>query len=430
MYLFLFFYVINYLAVLFLLKKSNFLKYPSPLSTLLLFYFISNHISLIFLYFNDGHYKQLSDIDKNVVLELSVVNCITTCIFGIVMLSKFNIKLNYSLKKSLVNIILPETKACISFIISLCIFSLILALIRFYDNSALLLLFTYDDIKLAKDSRLAFYTNVPNVLGIPLKYINPFFIFYDVLLIYLIFIYLKTKKTLYLLLSVFLSLSLLLWNLSNTSKGYIIVPFLLLLLCCFYMFRLKKFLLVFTPIALIGVFLASVLSKLFLGTNDILLWYPFERLCSANLLPQYIIFEYFNIKNMLLGQSLPRWYSLLNHDQFVLAEWNWKFMNNWFHKDIFYQNPSSFIAELYANFYYFGFLFIPFVLFYIVFFTFFINKYFPLNSRIVLIIFISFYFSKYSRTEFLTKMFDYRLCCVLLISFVFFNIITKLNKVR
>ena len=169
---------------------------------------------------------------------------------------------------------------------------------------------------------------------------------------------------------------------------------------------------------------------LFLGTKEVLLWYPFERLCSANLLPKYIIFDYFNIHNMLLGQSLPEWFSFFNHDQFVLAEWNWKFMNNRFHNHIYYQNPSSFVAELYANFNYLGILFIPFVFFYIVFFTYIINKYFPVNSRIILIIFISFYFTKYSRTEFLTKMFDYRLCCVLLISFVFFNIITKLNKVK
>ena len=367
-YYFLFFYIYNYIAITFLLKKCNFIRYPNPLSILLIFYFLSNHISLAFLYFNDGHYKQLNNIDKNVVLELSVVNCIITIIFGIVILSRFNTKLNSSLKNNLHKIIEPESKSCFVFLTLLCLLSLIFSLIRFYDNSSLFLLYTYNDINLAKDSRLSYYSNVPDVLGIPLKYINSIFMFYDVLLIYLIFISLKAKKLKYIFLALFLSLSLLLWNLSNTSKGYIIVPFILLLICCLYMFNAKRFILAFIPIVSIVVLLSSCLTMIFLGTKEFLFWYPFERLCSANLLPKYIIFQYFDVNNMLLGQSLPEWYSFFSHDQFVLAEWNWKFMNNRFHNHIYYQNPSSFVAELYANFNYLGILFIPFVFFYIVFF--------------------------------------------------------------
>ena len=428
MILFLFFYILNYILLYFTLYKSKFLSYPNPLTILLILYFISNHISLILLYIYHENYKQLSNIDQEVVIQLSLINCIFTLICGSIILSKPNLKLNKIINSAYHHITYPTSRIFVLFLFLICCSCAFFSYFRFLDSSALLFLLQGNDLGNVKETRLSYYSQTPTVIGIPLKYLNAFFMIYDVLLIYILTLSIVKKKLIFIILSLILSFSLLLWNLSNTSKGYVIVPFFFIILIILYRYNIRKILITCFIIISIVIFLSSLVTYFFLGTESILLWYPFERLCSANLLPKYIIFDYFNIHNMLLGQSLPEWFSFFNHDQFILAEWNWKYMNDSFHKDNYYQNPSSFIAELYANFNYLGIIFLPLPFFYIIFFCVLICKFFPRNSRFVLIIYLSFYFSKYSRTEFFNKFLDYRLCCTLLISFVFFYIILKLNK--
>jgi hypothetical protein len=123
------------------------------------------------------------------------------------------------------------------------------------------------------------------------------------------------------------------------------------------------------------------------------------------------------------------WLSFGNHDQFLLAEWNWRFMNNKMSASVAYNNPSSTIAELYANFSYFSYFYVLIFITYLLLLSkLFVNlSFYPL--RFVFLIYLTFYFTKYSVKEFLPNFFDYRLLITLLVSnLLLYFIVDKRKK--
>jgi hypothetical protein len=297
-----------------------------------------------------------------------------------------------------------------------CIIIYILSFKRILDGSALLALLQTGDSSEAKSLRMGLYTDGAYVFGLRLQYLNTIFFIFEFIFLYLLVASFLFKDKFYKVFALLFFIGILLWHLSNTSKGYIMVIF-------FYIFLIlslkqSKTYLVSKAIkmGLPLLILASLLAYFFMGNSEIYFLYPIERFTVGNLLPHYIIFSYFDSSNSLLGTSVPKWYTLGNHEQFLLAEWNWRFMNDKMNSSVAYNNPSSVFAELYANFSYFSFFYV------LMFFTYVLllskilvnMSFFPL--RLISLIYLTFYFTKYSVREFLPNIFDYRLLITLLVS--------------
>jgi hypothetical protein len=282
----------------------------------------------------------------------------------------------------------------------------------------------------ARGARIEEYIAGATVFGLPMKYINSVFWVFEVIFIYLLFLVVQHKKSRYWVLGFFLFMSLLLWNISNTSKGYIVVVFIYSYLIYLFAgggkFRVGKAF----RLGVYSLLPATLLTFLFMDTGELVFYYPLERFFAGNFLPHYVIFDHFYNAELLLGKSVPGWYTLGMHEQFLLSEWNWRIMHNKMNTVLAYNNPSSFIAEFFANFGYFGFLlwWLPFL--YVGCISLLIVRVYPYNFRGVMAVYLTFYFSKYSVKEFLTTIFDYRLVIVVLISGFFFYLVERYFSVR
>jgi hypothetical protein len=95
-------------------------------------------------------------------------------------------------------------------------------------------------------------------------------------------------------------------------------------------------------------------------------------------------------------------------------------MNDKLGSDLAYNNPSSFVAELFANFGYFSPVFWGFVFSYILFATIVAIRIVPSGFKSVYLVFLTFYFSKFSAKEFMPTIFDYKLLTLIIVSVVFF----------
>ncbi len=84
-------------------------------------------------------------------------------------------------------------------------------------------------------------------------------------------------------------------------------------------------------------------------------------------------------------------------------------MNGKLNTELAYNNPSSIVAELYANFNVLGLFLILFFFSYVIFVSRLLSLIVYSRLRGVLFVYLTFYFSKYSVREFMTAIFDYRL---------------------
>jgi len=297
------------------------------------------------------------------------------------------------------------------------------------DGSALLALLQTGDASEAKSLRMQLYTEGAYAFGIRLQYLNAIYFIFEFIFLYLLVASFIFKDKFYRVFAILFFIGIGLWHFSNTSKGYIAVLFFYLFLILSFKqskrYLLFKALKMGTPLLVI----ASFLAYFFMGNSELYFFYPIERFTVGNLLPQYIIFSHFDSSNILLGTSVPAWLSFGNHEQFLLAEWNWRFMNDKMNSSVAYNNPSSVFAELYANFSYFSYFYVFMFFTYLLLLSkFLVNvSFYPL--RLISLIYLTLYFTKYSVKEFLPNFFDYRLLITLLVSnLLLYFIVDKRKK--
>lgn len=339
-------------------------------------------------------------------------NCIIFVVFFVVLESNFFRRFKSMNLKYYSSRVLEPGNTVFLLLIAFCLCVFSLSYLRFSNGSALFLLLQTGDASEALLARKQLY-ETGLVFGVRLQYLNTFFVFSEIVLVYFIYLVLNRFRLRYLALLIFLFLSLALWHMSNTSKGYSIIIFMYIFVVLSYnnkgVYHLKSILI----LALFAIVISSPIAYFFMGNDSIYLLYPIERFLVGNLLPHYVIFSYFDLDSFLFGSSVPSWYSFGAHEQFLLAEWNWRFMNNKMFSLLAYNNPSSFIAESYANFGYFGFAVIPFVVMYIVIVSVTAIRIVPRQFSPIVLVFLTVYYSKYSIKEFMTTVVDYRLVSVI-----------------
>lgn len=426
-FLFFCFYFLAIAAVLF--PKVNgvrVIKTVNPITFFVIMYFLRNHLGLPFLYFNLDSFKQLRNIDLDALVVIAASNTVIAIFFLLLSMTqiykKWDVSSNIFCRLSVPE--LSQIGKIITVVLLLLLYAF--AVKRILDGSALLALLQTGDAALARDTRLGLYTSGAYVFGIRLQYLNVLFFAFEFFALYVLCLGFTKKNKLYFLLSFLFFFGITLWHLSNTSKGYIsVIFFYFYIVYCFYgnerKFEYVKALKLGIPLVL----LASVLTYYFMGNNQLYLLYPIERFTVGNLLPHYIIYSHFDITNALWAKSVPTWYTLGQHEQFLLAEWNWRFMNGRLNAELAYNNPSSIVAELYANFNAFGLFFILLFFSYVIVVSRLLSLIVYSRLKGVLFIYLTFYFSKYSVREFMTAIFDYRLVATVVICSVVIYLLTK-----
>jgi oligosaccharide repeat unit polymerase len=300
-----------------------------------------------------------------------------------------------------------------------------MSLYRLFDGSALLTLFNSGDAGEARLERLRFYMEGATVFGVPLKYLNIVYVFFEIVFVYLLMFSIISKKSFSWVLTLMLFISLSLWHMSNTSKGYVVVLFLYAFIIISVLSGMKfrvNSLIAFVLAALVP---TTIITFYFMDTDGLLFWYPIERFLAGNFLPHYIIFDHFYDAKNLWGTSSPSWYTFGMHDQFLLAEWNWRLMHDKLDGGIAYNNPSSFVAEFYANFGILSPALWWLVLVYIGLISVLVIKVAPKEFKVIYLVYLTLYFSKYSVKEFIPTIFDYRLFFMVLFSLLFFTFFRK-----
>jgi len=408
------FFLFYFIALFFLIyPKINgirVIKKVNPITFFMIMFFMRNHLGLPFLYFSLDSFKQLRNVDLDTLVVIAASNSVISIMFLLFTMTRFYKSWSESFD-AFGGAKLPELSK-IGYIASIFLVLLLymFAVKRILDGSALLALLQTGDAGLARETRLELYTTGAYVFGIRLQYLNLIFFAFEFFALYALCLGLTYKRKFYYLLSLFLFFGITLWHLSNTSKGYISVIFFYFYIAyCFYENGRKYEYMKALKLGIPLVIFASLLAYYFMGNSELYLLYPIERFSVGNLLPHYIIFSYFDIENSLWGRSVPSWYTFGLHDQFLLAEWNWRFMNDKLNTFLAYNNPSSIVAELYANFNVLG-LFLIFLFFgYVIFVSRLLSLLVYSRIQSVLFIYLTFYFSKYSVREFMTAIFDYRL---------------------
>lgn len=420
------FLLIYFSGYLFFINRSirGFIFKVNPISFFLLFYFVRNHVGLILMFFSTDGFKQLDAININTLTEMAIYNIVFMifCILiytALVSLFKDNSKVNTQNNSPLKY----RESVNIFFILYLFI-AIFLSFDRFFNDSPLFLALSDMNMENATKYRLQSYVEGYNYRGIPLGYVNAFMLGIDIIFLYYISLYWEFRKKKYLLICLFVFIIGVIWSMSNASKGYIMVPVILSWLS--YSYICNKQQISFYYIAKYAPFLmviSSLLAYYVLNNSSIYWIYPIERFLVGNLVQQYLIFDNFNLSNMLYGTSLPSWYSLGAHEQFSLSEWSWRETTGRFNSELYYHNPSSLVAEAYANFNIFGLPIYGFIFStYIWLYSKLIYVFFSKKSYMISIIYLSYYFSKYSVREFGPQLLDYRLWAILIFIFIFFSI--------
>jgi hypothetical protein len=142
---------------------------------------------------------------------------------------------------------------------------------------------------------------------------------------------------------------------SGVSKGAIVGPMFIILFSYALLFKEGRLLNKSMAWAFAYVLvIVAAFSAWASGLDVVSLWYPFERLFLGNLLPQYVVVEHFGFGNLLYGTTTPAWFSFGNHQQFLLDVFAWREIMQAHDAVTFYTAPSSFVAELHANFHFVG----------------------------------------------------------------------------
>ena len=408
------------------LSNGSFLQI-NPLTFFLLFYFVRNHIGLLALYFG---FFQFKDYDYSNVTTLAYMAMMNACLFlTFFIISKLHFYTRWAGYISALQV--PELKVRkLGYLILLGVVVGVyaLAIQRILDGSAIRLLFesSVSGSSDALNARLSSYVDGSLAFGLRIQYLNTIFFAAEIIMLTFLASSFKFKNRAHLFISFVLFVGLLLWNTSNASKGYIVV----FAIYCYIIFSfMGSGKLLFYNKKVIGavggaVLISSVLAYFVMGHTSLNIFYPLERFVMGNLRPQYVLIDSFDSTTMLLGQSVPAWFSMNNHSQFLLGEYSWKMMNGLTNPSVFYHNPSSFVAELHANFGGFAVIFMPLVFCYILIFSW---ALIIASGRYAFFIalYTTYYFSKYTVKEILPGIFDYRLVLTVLIALILLRLMTR-----
>jgi hypothetical protein len=318
----------------------------------MLFYFLCNHIGLPWLYLNPNGFKQLIEINKDSVTLLASYSVIV--VFAYVLTGKIFRGQALSIRSIRLEMLRNE-KINLFPILLVALIALPISIAKILDSSPLLALLSGDAL-IANAMRVSQETSGNTLFaGIKDSYINIIFnvLNYTLVILLLAAIVKKRKRlyALYLLLLIILGM----YSFANVSKGFIIGPLLSMVLIYSLVYGggilvIKKQLLNI----IIATGLVAVFSSWVMGNDSVEIFYPIERLVFGNLLPQYVVANYFNFDNLLYGTTVPSWYSFGFHTQFDLNIWTWKQLMGWSEGKDFYTAPSSFVAEAHANYHFYG----------------------------------------------------------------------------
>lgn len=393
---------------------------------LMLFYIIANHIGLLFLYLNPDGIKQLTSVNKETVILLAfysfivvVSYIITGKTLGVKFVSVRIPKIN-DLRKDKINW-LPIT---LVFLVAAAI-----AYAKVKSNSPLLMLLEGDP-HAAGQLRLEGVTEGSSLWGLKSSYID---IILNVLrftsILALIVLMVRQKKTKYILLYLSISFVFGLYHFANVSKGFISTYAYIILFTYSLIYTkgvlLNKVLLYSLAFALTVI---ATFSAWVMGNDIIQYLYPLERLTLGNLISQYVVVDSFSMGNLLLGTSVPGWFTFGLHDQFLLDVFAWQSLSPWA-KDVFYTAPSSFVAEAHANFYVFGVLLSSFFVFFMLrIVDYFIKKIKSEMLYVAVMVHSCLVFSYMSVSGMISNLINYKYLAVLLFAFFFYRVKLRTSK--
>ncbi|MCG8611108.1 MAG: hypothetical protein MI864_11280 [Pseudomonadales bacterium] len=395
-------------------------------SIVMLFYIISNHIGLVFLFFAEHGVKQLSYINKDTVLYLAACSSVVVLIY--IVIDALLLKVSPYQRFVDVKAITDERINYIP-IIAIGLLTGAVAMAKFLDNSPLLMLLS-GDFSGAHSARLSTYSDGNYFWGIKPSYLK---IIFEVLLFAMTIPLVKfatNKKTGNLLFYIPLLIIVMLESMSNVSKGALIIPlfqiWILYSLVSHSSQLNNRFILWAVTIAVI---IISSISAYIMHKSAIDFLYPIERLTLGNLIPQYVVVNYFNFDNLLYGATAPPWMSFGAHTQILLDVFAWKELMGW-SDGSYYTAPSSFVAHGHANLHIFGVMLLTAAVF------FFLRMIDLLlitvkseTIYVALMVYTCYHFSILATGASITFMFDYYYFASILFAFLFYsNSLTQNSK--
>jgi hypothetical protein len=328
----------------------------------MLFYFISNHIGLAWLYLNPLGFKQLIEINQESVLLLAFYSLIVVCVY---ILSGVTFKTRFANARMTNLQLVRLEKINLAPILLVAFVALPISIAKVLDASPLLTLISGDSLA-ASALRLEDVTLNKSLFGgIKNSYLNIIFVVLNYASTILLVSAVATRRKKFFLLYVSIFSISALYSFSNVSKGFIVGPIYTLAFIISMVHGNGKLMnKILLPFALLIVPL-SFFSSWVMGNDSTDFWYPLERLIFGNLLPQYLVVNYFGFDNLLYGATVPSWYSFGLHEQFQIDMWSWKELMGWSVGQNYYSAPSSFISEAHANYHFIGVFFISYVVFYL-----------------------------------------------------------------
>jgi oligosaccharide repeat unit polymerase len=384
----------------------------------MLFYLVYDHVGLAFIY-SHKTIERLNGVAVNREVLLLLALYTNILVLAYIITGCLNANLRCKIRDIHIHTIQNVNIRWFA-ILLLFIVTTFFAYIKFSSNSPLQLLLA-GKAAAAGAARVAQVShNATAILGIKHSYVNILFVILNFVGILFLIKYMASKKNKYLVMYFIYIAIAGLFSFSNVSKGFMVT--ILLQLWFVYSAVYHKGM-VLNRFVIVPFFAASVaiavFSAWFMGNETIDFLYPLKRLIMGNLYPQYVMVDHFNFNNLLYGTSAPSWFSLGLHEQVNTEILAWKLIFPDSPKDIFYTAPSSFVSEAHANFHFIGVIVIAFLVFGA------LRLIDHLITRIhspliflTMLIFLSLYFSSLSVSGAINLTVDYYLWGVLL--FVFF----------
>lgn len=327
---------------------------------LMFFYIVVNHIGLIVLYGAQGGVKQLMSVDKSTVMLMTAYTSVVVLAFIIAdsLVRQFNPTYRMVDTQKI-----NKHKLYYFPLLILILFTGAIATLKFFDNSPLLMMIR-GDLDLANKARVSNFSEHKVFWGIKPSYLKIFFEMATFVAILVLVKFMVTKRVRYLCLYLITIFIVMLESMSNVSKGAMLTPIYQIWIVYALLYAraqvINRFVLWGLTITIFGI---SSVSAFMMHNAEIDFFYPFERLFLGNLLPQYVVMHHFNFDNLLWGASLPAWWSLGNHQQFLIDVFVWKELMGWQPGQPFYTAPSSFVADSFANFHFVGVFVISLIVF-------------------------------------------------------------------
>lgn len=400
-------------------KYGSFVLRVNCANMLMLFYLATNHIGLAWLYLNPLGINQLNEINRNTIILLAFYSMIVIFAYivsGAVLGARFS-----SVRASNIRLLRGE-KVNILPILLVGAIALLISIGKVLNASPLLLLLSGDPLG-ATAARVEAATSSQSFLGVKESYVNIVYYILGFAATLVLVTALAKNSFKYAVFYLVLFLIASMYWFSNTSKGFIVGPIYTLIFCFALIFSngciVNKML--YWGLAVVF-FVVSIFTAWVMGNQEIDFLYPFERFFIGNLIPQYVVINFFGWDNLLYGASVPSWYSLGLHQQFLIDVWAWKEIMGWSAGQDFYTAPSSFVAEAHANFDFYGVIIESLVVFFLLrIIDFYIKK---IKSELLytsVMVFTSLHLSYLSVSPAAGRIFDYYLWSVILFALYFYR---------